>query len=144
MTRCKRSRELPTVHELSVCRALLAEVERIAVERSAHGVQAIHVQIGVLSGVESALLETAWPSASAGSLAENAHLVIERMPLRVRCLDCGAESETAPSRLLCGACGSLHTHLISGDELLLVSLELICTAPDLPDSGSPNGELKEA
>lgn len=132
------------MHELSVCRALLAEAERIAMERSARRVQAIHVQIGVLSGVEPALLETAWPSARAGSLAEDAQLVIERMPLRVCCPDCGAESETVPSRLLCGACGSLHTHLISGDELLLVSLELIYAASDLPDGGSPNGESKEA
>lgn len=96
MTRCERSRDLPTVHELSVCRALLAEAERIAVERSARGVQAIHVQIGVLSGVESALMETAWPLACAGSLAEDAQRVIERMPLRVRCLNCGAGGHAAP------------------------------------------------
>jgi hydrogenase nickel incorporation protein HypA/HybF len=44
--------------------------------------------------------------------------------VRVRCEQCGAESEASPNRLLCGACGDYHTRLLSGDELLLVSVEL--------------------
>ena len=59
---------------------------------------------------------------------ESAELVIEPAPVRVRCNDCGAETEAAPNRLLCGDCGGWKTRLISGDELLLANLEL--TIPD--------------
>ncbi len=58
-------------------------------------------------------------------MAEDAELTLEPQPVRVRCEDCGAESEAAPNRLLCGACGGYHTRLTSGDELLLASVELL-------------------
>jgi hydrogenase nickel incorporation protein HypA/HybF len=113
------------VHEFSVCQGLLTQVEQVVAQHGARGVAAIRLQIGPLSGVEPHLLEQAFPLASAGSCAEGAELTWESLPLRVHCRSCGAESEAAPNRLLCAACGDWQTTLISGDELLLASLELI-------------------
>ncbi len=113
------------MHELSVCQALLAQVENIATEHAAKGVERIVLRIGPLAGVEPRLLQDAFPIAGAGSRAADAELVIEALPLKVRCDSCGAESDAAPNRLVCGACGDWHTRLISGDELLLASVELI-------------------
>jgi len=112
------------MHELAVSRSLLREVQRVAREHAAVSVSRVLVQIGPLSGVEPSLLREAFPLAAAGTLAEGAELVIETVPLRVRCETCGAESEARPNRLLCGACGDWHTRLLSGDELLLASVEL--------------------
>ena len=112
------------MHELAVSRSLLREVQRVAREHAAVSVSRVLVQIGPLSGVEPSLLREAFPLAAAGTLAERAELVIEMVPLRVRCETCGAESEARPNRLLCGACGDWHTRLLSGDELLLASVEL--------------------
>jgi hydrogenase nickel incorporation protein HypA/HybF len=44
--------------------------------------------------------------------------------VRVRCRTCRAETDAEPNRLVCGTCGDFRTDLISGDELLLVSVEL--------------------
>jgi hydrogenase nickel incorporation protein HypA/HybF len=52
--------------------------------------------------------------------------------VRVTCSACGAETDAAPNRLLCGRCGSFKTRLVSGDELLLANLEL--TIPDADDN----------
>jgi hydrogenase nickel incorporation protein HypA/HybF len=112
------------MHELSVCQGLLDQVAGIARQNQATGVKRIHLQVGPLSGVEPQLLEQAFPLASAGTIAEHAELAIETLAVRVRCTTCGAETETAANRLLCGACGDWHTQLVSGDELLLVSVEL--------------------
>jgi hydrogenase nickel incorporation protein HypA/HybF len=113
------------MHELSVCQGLLDQVAGIARQHQATGVQRIRLRIGPLSGVEPQLLEQAFPLASAGSVAEHAELVIEALAVRVRCATCGAETDAAANRLLCGACDDWHTQLISGDELLLVSVELL-------------------
>lgn len=113
------------MHELSVCQALIAQVADIAAAHGARGVKTVRLQIGPLSGVEAALLEHAYPLASAGSVSESAQLIVERLPVRVRCQDCGAESEATVNRLLCDACGSYRTQLISGDEMLLASVELV-------------------
>ncbi len=113
------------MHELSVCQAMLDQVALIADRHRARGVSNIIVRIGPLSGVEPDLLAQAFPIARAGTIAEDAKLVIESMPIRVRCDRCGAESEVEANRLLCRQCGGHRTRVISGDELLLASVELI-------------------
>jgi hydrogenase nickel incorporation protein HypA/HybF len=112
------------MHELSVCLALMQQVERVCREHSARRVEMIRLQVGPLSGVEPPLLERAFPLASAGTVAEGAVLKIESCPVRVICSQCAAETEVPPNRLLCGECGDYRTRLVSGDEMLLASLEL--------------------
>ena len=113
------------MHELSVCQGMLGQVQTIVAQHNAQGVASITVRVGPLSGVEPQLLEHAFPLARAGTVAEGARLIVERLPVRVRCEQCGAETDAAPNRLLCGACGDWHTRLVSGDELILASVELV-------------------
>jgi len=112
------------MHELAVCQGLMTQVEQIARREHAERITRILLSIGPLSGVEPQLLADAFPIAAAGSVAEGAELVIDEAPVRVRCLSCGAESAATANRLLCGACGDYKTQLLSGDEMLLTSLEL--------------------
>lgn len=112
------------MHELSVAMALVEQVENIVREQHASNATIVRLQIGPLSGVVSELLASAFPLAAAGSVAENATLDLREAPIRVRCQTCGAESDAAANRLLCSACGDWHTQLISGDELILESVEL--------------------
>jgi len=113
------------MHELSIAQALVEQIEAHVASHGAQAVGRVVVKIGPLSGVEPELLATAFPLAAAGSLAATAELILETLPVRVRCQSCGAETEAAANRLLCGECGDWHTQLRSGDELLLASLELI-------------------
>lgn len=112
------------MHELAICQGMLAQVATIAAQHHAVAVAAIHLRIGPLSGVEPQLLNQAFPLASAGTVAAGARLVVEALPVVVRCRRCGAESEAPPNRLLCAECGDWNTELMKGDELLLASVEL--------------------
>ena len=120
------------MHELSVCNALIEQVEDIARRHDAVRVDKIILRIGPLSGIEPPLLAHAYPVASAGTVAEDAELVIESMPVKVKCAQCGAETEVEPNRLLCGTCGDFRTNVVSGDEMLLASLELIGAERNVP------------
>ena len=111
------------MHELAICQALIVQVEDVVRERPGR-VTSVRVGVGPLSGVEPRLLEGAYPLACAGTCAEGSRLAVERMNIRVRCRVCGAESEAKPNRLLCAACGDWRTDLVSGDELLLLRIEL--------------------
>jgi len=113
------------MHEFAVCQEMLNQVTQIAAEQQASTVDSITLRIGPLSGVEGHLLTQAFPLAAAGTVAEGAKLIIESLPIRVHCKTCGAETEAKPNRLVCGQCGDYHTRLVSGDEMLLASLELI-------------------
>lgn len=112
------------MHELAICQSLMEQVESIAAERNARCVTSIVVGMGPLSGVEAQLLKNAYPVASAGTIAEDAELIIEYLPIRVKCSQCGSESDALPNKLVCKQCGDWRTTLLSGDELLLMSVEL--------------------
>ena len=112
------------MHELSVCQALVRQLDDIVLREHATSITQVVVRIGPLSGVEAQLLRHAFPLASAGTVAANAELVLETLPIRVCCERCGAESEATVNRLICGVCGDYHTRLLSGDELLLAQVEL--------------------
>ncbi len=124
---------MKAVHELAVAQALVEQVDAVIDQHQARRATAIRVRIGPLAGVVPELLATAFPLAAAGSRMQHAELEFAHAPIRVRCQTCGADTEAAMNRLLCGACGDWHTRIISGDELLLESVELE-TIPSLtPD-----------
>ncbi len=121
------------MHELAVCQALIDQVEQIALEQRAEQVLTIHLGIGPLSGIEPRLLEQAFFIARAGSVAAEAELVIESMPVRISCDQCGQTTDALPARLLCGACDNWRTRLVSGDELQLQHVELVRQTADETD-----------
>lgn len=112
------------MHELSICQGLLEQAEAVAASHQARGISRIHLLLGPLCGIEPALLEQAFVFARTGTVAGDATLTIDTLPIRVRCDRCGTESEALPNRLLCANCGDWHTKLVQGDEMLLSSLEL--------------------
>ena len=113
------------MHELSICQALIEQVETLAREQGGRWVDVIEISIGPLSGVEPRLLRQAFPVAAAGSVAEAARLEIESLPVRVHCDACGSDSDASVNRLVCRQCGNWQTRLLSGDELLLTRVEII-------------------
>ena len=122
------------MHELAVAQALVEQVDAVIRQHGATEASLIRVRIGPLAGVVPELLASAFPLAAAGSRMQHADLEFAYAPIRVRCQTCGAETEAAINLLICGACVDWHTQVISGDELLLESVELE-TAPSLtPES----------
>ncbi len=112
------------MHELAVAQALVEQVEGVIRQHGAAQASLIRVRIGPLAGVVPELLASAFPLAAAGSRMEHAELDLVAAPITVRCRTCGLDTEAAMNRLVCGACGDWHTQIISGDELLLESVEL--------------------
>ena len=112
------------MHELSICLSLLDQLQVIAQERNADRITRIELSVGPLSGVEADLLEHAYPLAAAGTLAEDAELVVGTANIVVLCQRWGEESGAATNRLVCGHCGDYRTSVVSGDELILQRVEL--------------------
>ena len=122
------------MHELAVAQALVEQVDSVIRQHNASSASLIRVRIGPLAGVVPELLSSAFPLAAAGSRMEHAELDLVAAPIKVRCQTCGAETEAPMNRLICGACGDWHTEVVSGDELLLESVELETTSSLAPNS----------
>ncbi|PKM10715.1 MAG: hydrogenase maturation nickel metallochaperone HypA [Gammaproteobacteria bacterium HGW-Gammaproteobacteria-3] len=112
------------MHELSLCDDLLGQVLALGRQHQARSIVGITVHVGGLSGVEPMLLATAFEICRVGTLAEQARLVLEPIPVRVHCNHCGIESETPNNHLQCPVCQSPDTDMVSGDELILARVEL--------------------
>ena len=112
------------MHELSVFQSILSQVETIAQQHQATAVTLIKLKIGPLSGVETPLLVNAWTIASANTIAAEAQFEVEEMPITIHCPSCDRESRAKANRMVCGHCGEWRTQLVSGDEMLLQSIEL--------------------
>ncbi len=113
------------MHELSLCADLMEQVAAIAKTHRAEKVARIIVRIGPLSGIEPLLLDSAFSMGKEGTLAEDAELVLETLPIRVVCGHCGLESEATANNLMCRHCGAYDTELLSGDEMILARVELL-------------------
>lgn len=113
------------MHELSLCEDLLRRLHALALEHGATGIARVELRVGLLSGVEPALIASAFALAAAGTLAEGAALGLETERPRVRCVNCGREAEVPANRLRCPHCRSAETRLVAGDALLLSRVELL-------------------
>lgn len=126
------------MHEFSICRSLLGQVEALAVEHGARRVTSLKLAVGPLSGVEPGLLERAYSLARCGTVADTAPLMVETPPIMVECRTCGRESAAVADRLICAHCGDYRVELVSGDELILLSVEMECSGAGQAEDEAPD------
>lgn len=112
------------MHELGICRSLIDSALAVLDERRiATRVTAVTVEVGCFTSVVPAALQFAFEVLSRDTQLDGAALQVERIPLRTRCRDCGAEAEPQFPMLLCPQCDGVVT-IVSGRELRLVSIDV--------------------
>jgi hydrogenase nickel incorporation protein HypA/HybF len=113
------------MHELSVALSILEIAAEEAERQGGARVAAIHLKLGLLSGIVAEALLSAYELARTGSALENAQLVIEEVPVLVHCPTCLAE-RAPPSiqEIRCPICGTPTPQVVRGRELEVVALEI--------------------
>ncbi|WP_304543922.1 hydrogenase maturation nickel metallochaperone HypA [Sulfurimonas microaerophilic] len=112
------------MHEYSVVQALLDQVEDLAKENKASKVTKIVTKIGVMSGIEIHLFETAFNSFKEKTICEEAEFIIQIQPVVVRCHECGEENSLEKNHYCCPECESINVEVIDGEEMYLMSLTM--------------------
>jgi hydrogenase nickel incorporation protein HypA/HybF len=110
------------VHELSICDAIVKTATKHA---DGHAVSQVTVRIGHLRQVVPDALHFSWELLTDGTALKGSELVIEEVPARVSCAVCSATSTLDVPVLACTSCGSLDVTLVTGDEFLVVSLDIV-------------------
>jgi hydrogenase nickel incorporation protein HypA/HybF len=114
--------EAPPMHELSICNAIANTAAKHA---DGHSVSQVNVQIGHLRQVVPDALQFSWHVVSEATALRDAVLVIEQVPAVVKCRSCGARTTLDVPMLACGQCEGFDVKLISGEELVVVSIDLV-------------------
>ncbi len=113
------------MHELSIAISILDSVEEEMNERGCGPIEAIHVRIGMISGVVPEALQSAYELAAAQTSLPRSRLVIEQIPVVIYCATCKCERQAAsPEWFCCPECRTVSTQLVSGRELEISALEL--------------------
>lgn len=112
------------MHELSLIRDVLCRVLEVSDQYGGLPVARVHLEIGAERNVVPELLDFAFKAACAGTRAETATLVWEKVATEVLCPNC--ECSYCPDDVFweCPQCGCFGGRLLHGDELLLRTVEL--------------------
>ena len=109
------------MHEFSIASAVVDTAIRFAEGRP---VRAVVVQHGRLRQVVPDSLGFAFGILSRETVCEGARLVLEEVPARIRCGACEREFELSLPVFRCLTCGTADVEVISGEELLVDSIEV--------------------
>ena len=113
------------MHEFSIVSSLLESCEEIARNNGAHKVFEVFVEIGERSGVNPALLESAFKEFKFGGICEEAVLHISYSKVKLSCKDCEGQNEADTINYTqCPKCGGHNVSIIKGNEMLLLRLEM--------------------
>ena len=113
------------MHELSIALALVECADAKARELGAARVEAVHVRMGPLSGVQREPLLFAFELAAQDTAIAGARLVIEDEAVVAWCARCAAEQPLADMRhRRCPTCDEPTPELLAGDTLQLMALEV--------------------
>ena len=112
------------MHELSIVQNLVSLCEKNAAKENAKEISKIEIKVGRLSGVEPHYLESAFDVYTAGTICENAELVINLQGIVVECLDCGFDGELSENDFTCPKCKSQNLKVTDGEDMYLMRLEM--------------------
>jgi hydrogenase nickel incorporation protein HypA/HybF len=112
------------MHERSLARGLLRQVQAVADDHYPCCVRSIRVHIGEFSGVEAELLASAFAALAEETPLRHAELVVERTPLQAACRRCRGEFHVQKFVFRCPTCGSPDLTVFGGEELLLDSITM--------------------
>jgi len=112
------------MHEISIAESILDIVQAKAREQNASSVQVIKLRLGEFTTIVPEALEFAFEVARQGTLAENARLEIEIVPIVLHCVVCDATTKAEPGlRLICTLCG-FPLKIIAGEEIQIEYIEV--------------------
>jgi len=111
------------MHEIKIAEELSVIVVDKAREAGLSVVESVNISFGQLVQVVPDIFEFAFREAVRDTVAAEAELNIEIIPLEMKCLSCGADYNPAENCSSCSKCGALEITVVHGKELFIKSIE---------------------
>jgi hydrogenase nickel incorporation protein HypA/HybF len=109
------------MHELSIMQSVVNICEQNA---KGNQIKSVTLEVGELSGIIPNALEFCFESCTKGTLLENAQLIINVIPPKVRCNGCGAIFSAKAYYDSCPQCKGFDIEILFGEELRVKELEV--------------------
>jgi hydrogenase nickel incorporation protein HypA/HybF len=113
------------MHELSIALSLIEGVLEESAKCGGDKVEAVHLALGVFSGVDQEALSFSYGLACEGTPLEGSRLVIETIPLLIYCSACATErAAQSDQQLCCSICSAPAERILRGQEMEVTGLEI--------------------
>lgn len=113
------------MHELPITQSIVNIAVEEGEKHNVNKILEIRLKIGELSGLVPECIQQYFDFASKGTIAEGAQIKITKIPITMKCLDCGFNGETNSFRdNKCPICNSRDMKLASGNEFYIDSIEV--------------------
>jgi hydrogenase nickel incorporation protein HypA/HybF len=112
------------MHEYSIVQSLIDTCEDHAKQNNATKVSKVLVKIGVMSGVEPSLLQTAFDTFKEKTICEDAEFIMNIQSVVIKCKSCQKESTLNKLEYHCPVCKSIELDIIDGEDMFLMQLVL--------------------
>ena len=112
------------MHELSITQSIL---DYSLSEEKKHGgvkIREIRLLLGPFSGIVPECIQMYMDLLAEGTIAQGVKIKATTLPLKVRCRDCGKESEITRRHIACPFCESLRLEILSSNDFIIDSLEV--------------------
>jgi hydrogenase nickel incorporation protein HypA/HybF len=109
------------VHEVALCTAIANVATRTA---AGQPVERVRVEIGHLRQVVPETLRSCWEMVVFATPLEAVPLEVHEVPALIECRACTSTTELREPILVCAACGSTDTVVLTGDELNVTSIDV--------------------
>ena len=116
------------MHELPVIESLFNVYMRHAQTNNASKIISVTLKIGEASDLQDEWIQRYFDYLAKGTMADGAKLIIERVPLMVRCKECSEEFHVdlrQSQQVLCPKCNETKFELVSGREYSVDSMEIV-------------------
>ena len=113
------------MHELGVVFHIMDNLEKVAAENNAEGINKVVLELGEVSTVIESYLQNCWKwAAKKRELFARAELVVETLPAITYCEGCGQTYPTVKHGKICPHCQSPETWLLQGNEFNIKEIEV--------------------
>jgi hydrogenase nickel incorporation protein HypA/HybF len=113
------------MHELSIAMSIVEMAEEESQLRGGAQVQAVHLRLGLLSGVVKEALLSSYEMACHATSLEGSQLLIEEVPVEVFCPKCNVARRVRSIQwFCCPECGTPTPNVLRGKELEVTALEI--------------------
>lgn len=113
------------MHELSLMGNLFEVIEQTLERNEVTKVLMVKIRIGKLTNADPDAMRFAFEAFAQGTPCEGAQLIIDQIPVRGRCSQCGQEFPIEHIFFFCPHCECPQVKIIQGQELLLESMEVV-------------------
>ncbi|BCA79366.1 hydrogenase maturation nickel metallochaperone HypA [Desulfuromonas sp. AOP6] len=112
------------MHELGITQSIVDIAQAHALEQGAQKVLQVRVAIGALSGVMPDAVAFCFEACCKNTFLEHSKLLIDHIPGKGHCLQCGKEISMDILTISCPHCGSFTLETLTGNELSIQEMEI--------------------